>query len=131
MKISSWAEEAQKRATGQAGFRKEHRTTDHLITLRVLMDECRLRGRTLFCCFVDFKKAFDTIPRGLWKRMQEIRVPFALRVGISCIYEKVLCRLKKAPCMSNVFESNMGVKQGCPYGLCNRGWGWLFPNYLL
>ena len=35
MKISSWA-------TGQAGFRKEHRTTDHLITLRVPMDECRL-----------------------------------------------------------------------------------------
>ena len=101
MKTSSWAEEAQKRATGQAGFRKEHRTTDHLITLRVLMDECRLRGRTLSFCFVDFKKAFDTVPRGgLWKRMQEIEVPLALRVGISRIYEKVLCRLKQTQGMS-------------------------------
>ena len=78
-------------------FPEEYRTSNHLITLRVLMDKGKLKGHTLFCCFVDFKKAFDTVLRkGLWKRMQDIGVPLALRVGISRIYEKVLCRLKQS-----------------------------------
>ena len=30
---------------------------------------------TVYCYFVDFKKAFDTVPRSeLWKRMIEIRM---------------------------------------------------------
>ena len=37
------------------------------------MEESRLQGKTLYCCFVDFKKAFDTVPRSeLWNRMVEI-----------------------------------------------------------
>ena len=55
-KISSWAEENSKRAKSQAGFRKHYNTTDHLVTLRVMMEESRLRGEGLYCCFVDFKK---------------------------------------------------------------------------
>ena len=61
-KISTWAQENSKRASSQAGFRRRHNTTDHLVTLRVTMEESRLKGEGLFCCFVDFKKAFDTIP---------------------------------------------------------------------
>ena len=38
-KISSWAEENSKRAKSQAGFRKHYSTTDHLVTLRVMMEE--------------------------------------------------------------------------------------------
>ena len=38
-KISSWAEENSKRAKSQAGFQKHYNTTDHLVTLRVIMEE--------------------------------------------------------------------------------------------
>ena len=70
---SSWAETNDKRAKGQAGFRPKHSTIDHLISLRVLMEESRLKGKNLHCCFVDFTKAFDTIPTtGLWQRMEHI-----------------------------------------------------------
>ena len=76
-KISIWAEENGKRAYGQAGFRKHHSTIDHLdhiVTLRVLMEESRLRGKGLYCCFVDFKKAFDTVPREhLWREWKNLR----------------------------------------------------------
>ena len=61
-KISTWAESTSKRALGQAGFRPKHSTVDHLVTLRVIMEESQL-GKTLYCCFVDFKKAFDNVPR--------------------------------------------------------------------
>jgi hypothetical protein len=36
-----------------------------------------------FCCFVDFKKAFDTVPRDkLWHRMEELGVPIHLRAAV-------------------------------------------------
>ena len=38
-KISKWAESTNKRALGQAGFRPKHSTVDHLVTLRVIMEE--------------------------------------------------------------------------------------------
>ncbi|MCO5612488.1 hypothetical protein L7F22_066756 [Adiantum nelumboides] len=94
MKISKWAEENGKRAHGQANFRKDHSTIDHLVTLRVLMEESRLKGKGLYCFFVDFKKAFDMVPReNLWKSMKELQVPNEYMHANFRIYEKVLARV--------------------------------------
>ena len=41
----------------------QNTTIDHLVKLRIIMEENLLQGKTLYCCFVNFKKAFDTIPR--------------------------------------------------------------------
>ncbi|MCO5612696.1 hypothetical protein L7F22_066965 [Adiantum nelumboides] len=122
--ISSWAKTNDKRAKGQASFKPKHSTIDHLISLRVLMEESRLKGKNLHCCFVDFTKAFDTIPRaGLWQRMEHIGVPIHLRMAVARQYQQVRCRLKTHAGLSREFGSNMGVKQGCPlsptlFGLC-------------
>ena len=62
-KLITWAEEHSKRAKGQARFRAHHSTEDHLMTIRVAMEESRCRGKPLYMRFVDFKKAFDTVPR--------------------------------------------------------------------
>ena len=114
-KISVWAEKNGKRAYGQAGFRKHHSTIDHLVTLRVLMEESRLRGKGLYCCFVDFKKAFDMVPREhLWRRMEELEVPSEYMLAISRIYEKVICCVRMRDRLSDVFTSTIGVKQGFP-----------------
>ncbi|MCO5551454.1 hypothetical protein L7F22_004957 [Adiantum nelumboides] len=102
----------------------KHSTVDHLVTLRILMEETRLKGKTLYCCFVDFKKAFDTVPRkGLWNRMESIGVPLHLRAAVARLYEEVKCKLKMQTGFSQEFMSTMGVKQGCPlsptlFGLC-------------
>ena len=66
--IASWAEDHAVKAKGQAGFRKEFRTTDNSFILRSLIDKQRqtgLKGKCCYCCccFVDFRKAFDTVPR--------------------------------------------------------------------
>ena len=59
-----------KRDKGQEGFRRNHSTTDHLVTLRIIAEECRNNKYDLFCCFVDFTKAFDTVPRNnLWNML--------------------------------------------------------------
>ncbi|MCO5586433.1 hypothetical protein L7F22_040373 [Adiantum nelumboides] len=122
--MSKWAENNNKRAIGQAGFRPKHSTIDHLITLRVITENCRLKGQTMYCCFVDFQKAFDTIPRAnLWARMESLGVPTYLRRAMAHMYREVRCKIKTHEGYSREFMSNMGVKQGCPlsptlFGLC-------------
>ena len=62
-----------------------------------------LRGDTLvwgdkeevFCCFVDFKKAFDMVPRDkLWHRMEELEIPLQYRVVVHRLYEEVKVRTR-------------------------------------
>jgi hypothetical protein len=31
--------------------------------LRTLIEQSKAKKKPLYCCFVDFKKAFDTVPR--------------------------------------------------------------------
>ena len=95
-----------------------------MVTLRVVMEESRLRGEGLYCCFVDFKKAFDTIPRQkLWERMEKLEVPKEYMTAVARIYEKVRCTVCMGRHQSDFFSSDIGVKQGCPlsptlFGLC-------------
>ena len=50
----------------QAGFRKGCRTTDHLFTLTTIINHYVVKNKKpLFICFVDFKKAFDTVDHKL------------------------------------------------------------------
>ena len=55
------------------------------------MEESRRQGKSLYMCFVDFKKAFDTVPRPeFMDRMHEIGVPLSIQHGVWKLYEQVL-----------------------------------------
>ena len=72
-KINKWLESEGKRAKGQAGFRRQHSTTEHLVPLKIIVEECRNDKSNLFCCFVDFRKTFDTVARNnLWNILEEL-----------------------------------------------------------
>ena len=74
-RMSSWAEQCDIRAAGQAGFRKDHRTTDNVFIIHTLVAQARRSHRKLYCCFVDFKKAFDSVPRHtLWQVLAELGI---------------------------------------------------------
>ena len=45
----------------QAGFRKNYGTTDHIFNLKCLIDLYLFRGKKLFCAFIDYRKAFDSV----------------------------------------------------------------------
>ncbi|OAE19549.1 hypothetical protein AXG93_960s1030 [Marchantia polymorpha subsp. ruderalis] len=63
-KLSTWTESHRKRARFQAGFRPTYNTIDHILALRVLWEKSKGNGKALFCAFIDFKKAFDTVCGG-------------------------------------------------------------------
>ena len=55
----------------QAGFRKNYSTCDHIFALYVLIAiYIKVLKKKLYCCFVDYKKAFDSVPRiHLWYKL--------------------------------------------------------------
>ena len=111
-KLRIWLESEHKRAKGQVGFKRQHSTTDHLIMLRIIVEECR--NDNLLCCFVDFIKAFDTVPRNnLWNRLKELNVPFLVRAAAIRLYENVISKLKRNEGWSKDIKCNIKVKQGC------------------
>ena len=82
-RISEWAEVKGKRARGQVGFRPKHSTVDHGIMLRHTVEKVWEDKEEVLCCFVDFKKAFDRVPRDkLWRRMEELEIPLHYRANV-------------------------------------------------
>jgi len=81
--------------------------------LRIIVEECHNDKSNLFCCFVDFREAFDTIPRNnLYNRLEELKVPFELKAAIIRLYENVISKLKSNEGWSKDIKCNIGVKQG-------------------
>ena len=115
-RLTSWAEEKGLRAEGQAGFREDRRCSDHLLALRTLIEQQRARkGGKLYACFVDFRKAYDTIPRDLlWQKLESLGVHGWFLETIKSVYGAVPMAVKTAEGLTDTFESVMGVKQGCP-----------------
>ena len=64
---------------------------------------------------MDFRKAFDTMPRNnLWNRLEELKVPFELRGVAIRLYEKVIAKFKNNEGWIKDINFNIGVKQGFP-----------------
>ena len=73
----------------QAGFKSDFSTIDHLFVLKSLADLYLSKRKRLYCCFVDYKKAFDTINRPtLWSKMLASGISGILFDIIKNMYEK-------------------------------------------
>jgi hypothetical protein len=113
-RISKWTEEKYLRATCQAGFRKDHRTTDQLFIHRTIIETSIYEKKTLFCAYIDYSKAFDTIPRQLlWVRLANIGIHGHMLQAIKAMYEEVRVCVSTPEGLTQDFASDMGVKQGC------------------
>jgi hypothetical protein len=115
--INKWAEKEDKCAKGQAGFRPKHSTIDHNITLRHIIEKVWEKKEEAFCCFVDFKKSFDTVPRDkLWHRMEELGIPIHLRASVHRLYEEVKVKIRMSAGISKILGAILGSSKGahCP-----------------
>ena len=56
----------------QEDFRKNHRTTDHIFTYFSFIKKSISKGKYLYTCFVDFRKAYHPIcQKRLFHRLKE------------------------------------------------------------
>ena len=68
-RLSNYLGEAMLLSENQAGFRKQYSTLDHIFSLNAIIEILKHRNKKLFCCFVDFSSAFDSVWRvGLWQK---------------------------------------------------------------
>lgn len=103
------------RARGQASFRPDYQTMDHIFTLWAIIEEARHKSKKVYCCFVDFRKAFDSVSRmTLFERLREIGISEMLLTANMRLYETMIGRFRTPEGFSDPIHSTIGVKQGCP-----------------
>ena len=84
--LNDYMETLSLRAPEQAGFRRAFSTIDHIFTLRCLIDHVKVRKKKLYCCFVDFCKAFDAVPRErLFDRLKSLEIPIENRTQLPLV----------------------------------------------
>ena len=80
----------------QAGFRKGKSCSDHIFTLRQILEQSKEWNTTLYATFIDLEKAFDSVHReSLWKILRHYGIPSKI-VNIICMLyvdfkAKVIC----------------------------------------
>ena len=98
----------------QCGFRKKRSCQDHIFTLFNILENRKLCKKDTYTCFVDFKKAFDSIPRDkLWHKLKRIEVNGHFLNIIQRLYSKTQYSVYLENASTDWFTVNSGVKQGC------------------
>jgi hypothetical protein len=114
-RLTAWLETRGLRAQGQAGFRPGRSTVDNCFILRALAERARARGVKLYCCAVDFEKAFDSVDRELlWAALRRAGIGGSMLAAVQAMYADVPVCVRTAEGLSGCFQSVLGVKQGCP-----------------
>ena len=114
-RMSIWAEGHDLRADGQAGFRKDYRTSDNVFIMQTVISSAHKAKKKLYCCFVDFKKAFDSVPRQrLWEVLASLGVKGDILTCIQSIYGQDEASVLTQAGLTEAFRCTAGVKQGCP-----------------
>jgi len=114
-RLNQWAETNDLRAKGHAGFRKDFRTTNNLFILCTLIKQARFQKKKLYTCCVDFKKAFDIVPRDLlWQVLEGLGNSGRILECLRSMYRQdQACLHHPEEGLTPTFFCCIGVKQRC------------------
>ena len=114
-RIDKYMNENQLWSNYQGGFKQGIRTEDNILILQTLITEMtQTKNGTLYTCFVDFSKFFDTINRNmLFYKLMKVGITGNIYRSIKNMYNKCNYAIKTNNSISKLIHSNMGVKQGC------------------
>ena len=99
----------------QNGFRPNRCCQDHILTLTSIIENRMLEKQDTFACFIDFKKAFDCVDRDLlWGKLEtRYNLNGNFLVALKALYKEVRCAVDINHDLTDWFDVNSGVKQGC------------------
>ncbi len=79
----------------QNGFRKKRSTVDQIACLTNIIDTRKKLKLQTFCAFIDFRKAYDYIDRGiLWNRLHNIGVSSKMLTAVKSLYVSVTAAVR-------------------------------------
>ena len=97
----------------QGGFRKGYRTLDHIFTLLTLVTKEMTKGGKIHACFVDLKKAYDSVWReGLFYKLREIGIDKKTTNIIANMYKNTYTSLIYRKYLLPKILVTKGLKQG-------------------
>ncbi|MEW8152903.1 MAG: reverse transcriptase family protein, partial [Candidatus Thiodiazotropha endolucinida] len=112
-RLNEYLEESMLLDENQAGFRKHYSTLDHIFSLYALTEILKSQKQKLFCCFVDFSSAFDSVWRvGLWHKLLQSKVNGKILNDIINMYRDIKSCVSLLGEESAFFSSLSGVRQG-------------------
>jgi hypothetical protein len=98
----------------QAGFRERRSCQDMVFILRLLRGYSREVKRAVYGCFVDLRKAYDSVDRQtLWEVLAWYGVEGNLLEMIKLLYNNLRATIRTAEGRTEEFSIKAGVKQGC------------------
>ena len=137
-RVTDHAEAAGVHADGQFGFRRHRSTEQAILALRTVMECYRLQRRRgssgsgsngsgssgsgsrqrsvqLWACFVDFKQAYDRVPREhLWAQLELLGYGGEWLQAVRALYAEVPMTVSAPGLEGRVIHATQGLKQGCP-----------------
>ncbi len=99
----------------QGAYRKHRSRVDHICILKssLINKYIKSQKRKLYCCFVDFRKAFDLVPREyLLLKLLRLGIGGKVYNVIKRMYESCLSRIKLRNGLTELFSTTIGIKQG-------------------
>ena len=110
-----WQEENNKIAEEQSGFRTGYSTMDNVFALYAIVQRyLTKKSGKVYVCFVDFKKAFDTINRSmLWNVLRKAGVGGKMLKILQSMYKIVKSCVRCPESLTDFFDCPRGVRQGC------------------
>ena len=113
-RLTKWCDDKGLISYNQIGFRKGFRTSDHVFTLKTLIDDSFKNKQKLYACFVDFKKAYDTVWRkGLFYKLLSYGISSKFVNLMKDMYSGIQLCISLSNGLSMPFKSLVGLKQGC------------------
>ena len=111
-RLNRWAENENKIANSQYGFRKNRGTTDCLFILNGLIDLVFAQGKKLYTVFVDYEKAYDYLDRSaVFYKMYKNGVSSKCINIFKNMYSKIKLNVRGGN-NQDYFVSNCGLLQG-------------------
>ncbi|CAF2133571.1 unnamed protein product [Rotaria magnacalcarata] len=102
-------------AEEQAGFRKDRSTVQQILTLRLLAEKAKRQGIKIYNCFIDFRKAFDTIKHNIiWVVLKSYGIGNKTLALLQNIYEQAQSAVRVDKEIGEWFHTSVGTRQGDP-----------------
>ena len=97
----------------QLGFRPNHSTVDAIFALNTIVNKYLKKKSRLYCCFVDYKQAFDSVDRAkLWHKIANLGLQEKLLSVIKSLYSNIRTSVLLNGKISDFFINSLGVLQG-------------------
>ena len=113
--VNQWCENQNILDENQFGFRDSRSTADCIFILQSLIQKSLDNKSKLYCAFVDYEKAFDTIIHdAMWIKLINSGISSKIVTIIKSIYRKITASIKLNSDISSCFDICLGLKQGEP-----------------